>query len=181
MPALEAACFPLVPLGNRVAGNRFVRPDGVAHLLRPHAGEAHHLHGDGWLGVWELRRQTGRAVTLSLTHSAGGSGHAYRATQTFELRRGARHLGLQTADAGPGALPFGLGRHPQFALAADTTLLAPAASMDEKVQEHLPGAPVKVLPDLDFSRPQPLPPRLCVVESPAPTLSILFQTDHARP
>src|SRR3954465_15394640 len=61
---LQSACFPLLPFGNRLRGNRF-RFDGNTHHLQPNVGfDPLYLHGDGWLGDWSVVEQADDRVVL---------------------------------------------------------------------------------------------------------------------
>ena len=45
--------FPMLPLANRVAGNRFIFQGREIVLPRHHADAHFFLHGDGWLQRWD--------------------------------------------------------------------------------------------------------------------------------
>lgn len=81
-PAAESACFPLLPFGNRLKGNAFDF-EGRHYTLPPNTGDAHYLHGDGWLGNWQCVFQSEVALTLAFTHRSDS--YCYRAEQHFSL------------------------------------------------------------------------------------------------
>src|SRR5690349_7372373 len=81
-PPNEAGSFPMVPFGNRVAGNSFI-VDGRSYYLQPNvAWDPHYLHGDGWLAGWSVEASSTRSATLLYDHVAGSaSPYCYRAYQ----------------------------------------------------------------------------------------------------
>jgi len=50
---LRSACFPLVPIGNRVEGNGF-ELGGKSYRFKPNTTEPNYIHGDGWLAEWKV-------------------------------------------------------------------------------------------------------------------------------
>ncbi|MDR3497298.1 MAG: aldose 1-epimerase [Ancalomicrobiaceae bacterium] len=154
--ATAAGCFPLVPFGNRLAGNQFSF-EGRSYRVEPNAGDPCRLHGDGWLAEWQMAEATPRRVNFRLDVAASdASPYAYEAHQIVAVEAGSLEVALTVTNRGE-RLPFGLGLHPYFALTPQTTLLAPAADYWLEGAGYLPtqrsGLPV----DLDFSRPRALP------------------------
>jgi aldose 1-epimerase len=157
--ATAAACFPLVPCGNRISGNRFIA-GGVEHRLNPNtAGDRHYLHGDGWLADWSIRQRAPGRATLQFSFDGQGSPYVYEATQSFALSERRLILTLSVTNRGAFALPFGLGWHPYFPLTPETTVLAPARSYWLEGQEWLPTVEAPLTPDLDFAEPKRVPRR----------------------
>lgn len=81
--AVESSCFPLVPFGNRVSGNRFRSPAGE-HQLQPNVEwDRHYLHGDGWLNRWRCVAHSPTQLRLEYIHRQGV--YLYTAQQVFTL------------------------------------------------------------------------------------------------
>ncbi len=154
-----SACFPLVPIGNRVEGNAFSF-DGRTFALVPNASDPLYIHGDGWLGTWQVETQRQDLVELVFDRPAGeGSPFAYSARQSFRLAGARLELAMSVINTGETALPFGLGFHPYFPHTPLTTLLAPASDWWSERGGHLPGERIALADDVDFSTPRRLPQR----------------------
>jgi aldose 1-epimerase len=157
-PPGQAGCFPLVPFGNRIAGNRFEHGGRAYHLEPNTPWDEHSLHGDGWLGEWTLNDRDDRSASLAFSHAAGrDSPYAYRATQDIGLDDNAVRLDLAVENRGDAPLPFGLGWHPFFPLTPLTTLQARAQGFWTERRGWLPDQRMAPPPDLDFATPCPLP------------------------
>jgi len=157
--APEASCFPLVPFGNRVRGNRFVF-DGVEYTLHPNTEwDAHYLHGDGWLADWHLGSQTDTSLEMSCEHRGGGTPYDYLASQSFTIDDDSLTIAMTVENRGSQTLPFGLGWHPYFPLTPQTTLEARAEAFWTEVEGWLPGERTIIPVDLDFSQAKGLPHR----------------------
>lgn len=157
--ASEAACFPMVPFGNRVRGNAFTF-QGRDITLTPNTGDPHYLHGDGWLADWTIEQRTVDAATLVFSkESKQATPYRYTARQDISLRDGALHLSLSVTNDGDLPLPFGLGWHPYFPLTPETTLKAPARHLRSEGEQWLPGEIVDCPDDLDFREARRLPRR----------------------
>lgn len=156
--AVESSCFPLVPFGNRVSGNRFAW-NGKEHALNPNVEwDAHYLHGDGWLNDWRGAASGDDALTLSYQHRAGL--YHYSAQQTFTLTATALTVTLTVTNDGDETLPFGLGWHPYFPLSEATRVQASAAGYWLEREQWLAGEfQTQLAADLDFNAPAPLPRR----------------------
>jgi aldose 1-epimerase len=154
----DAACFPLVPLGNRVEGNAF-SVAGRRYLLTPNTAEPFYIHGDGWLALWRVEQSSAQAVRLSFERRAdAASPYAYRAEQSIRLDGPGLGLKLSVTNIGD-TLPFGLGFHPFFPRTPGTTLLGSAKSWRTERDGHLPGEVEPIPIDVDFSTERPLPKR----------------------
>ena len=155
--AAQSACFPLVPFGNRVSGNRFAY-DGVIYALTPNMDwDEHYLHGDGWTSEWRVAERTRSRARVVMRHAAAGTPYSYEAAQTFALDASTLELRLEVVNRGAAALPFGLGWHPYFPLTAGTTLRAPASAVWLEGADWLPTERVAVPADLDFAAARKLP------------------------
>lgn len=132
---LEASCFPLVPIGNRVSDNAFVF-DGRQYQLSKNSSESpFYLHGDGWLASWALESVADESIAMSLRHrSSKKSPYDYLAKQRIRLDGRSLILELVITNCGE-TLPFGLGLHPYFPGTSDMQLCAKAGifwTLDER-------------------------------------------------
>lgn len=156
---LQAGCFPLVPFGNRIAGNAFAF-EGRSYALTPNMPwDPHVLHGDGWTSEWTIEAAAADRAELAMSHRADGSPFAYDARQSFALDGDTLSVRLAVTNRGAAALPFGLGWHPYFPLTPDTRLEAPAGDHWEEGPGWLPTVRGRPPADLDFRAPAPLPRR----------------------
>lgn len=149
----DHACFPMVPLCNRLGGNRFAFA-GRDHTLDPNTDDPLYLHGDGWLTEWQVRDTGIDHATLTMAHDKGP--FCYGAQQSVGLDGTTVHLRLTVQNRGSDPMPFGIGFHPYFP--RDKALLnftASARWMEDA--EHLPTSRHAVPADADFSTPRPLP------------------------
>lgn len=150
-----SACYPLVPIGNRVGGNRF-RHDGVDYVMRPNTDEPLYLHGDGWLADWEAERSSETRLRLALDHLEPAHGpHRYRAEQEIELDGPSLHMRISVENRGSVALPFGIGLHPFFPN-DDAQISFSAGAFWTEAPDRLPRDRQDITPDLDFTRPRGL-------------------------
>lgn len=157
--ALKSGCFPLVPFGNRVRDNRFSF-EGGEHSLEPNMDwDRHYLHGDGWIGEWQIVGQTSTEIALTFSHRGTGTPYAYDAEQRFSIDGPTLTTTLSVSNRGETALPFGLGWHPYFPLTKGTTLKAAARSYWAEDSSWLPTVEHPVAGDIDFSQPRGLPRR----------------------
>lgn len=156
----QSACFPLVPIGNRVAGNAFTF-GGLRHAFQPNTDEALYIHGDGWLDEWQSAAGALDTGEVSLTFeqpAVPGSPYIYRAAQLIALDGRTLHLRLSVENTGNVAMPFGLGFHPFFPRTPRTTLQAPAGDWWTEATDHLPSVRRPAPADVDFGIPKKLPP-----------------------
>ncbi|TCW18159.1 galactose mutarotase-like enzyme [Raoultella sp. BIGb0138] len=156
--AVESSCFPLVPFGNRVSGNRFSSAAGEYQLHPNVAWDDHYLHGDGWLNVWHGLAQSPTQLTLEYVHRQGV--YHYTAQQHFTLTGNALMVELVVTNESEATLPFGLGWHPYFPLTPQTKLQADANGYWLEREQWLAGEfQSQIPPELDFNHPSPLPQR----------------------
>jgi aldose 1-epimerase len=157
--ASGASCFPLVPFGNRVRGNRFIF-EGVEYRLPQNTKwDDHYLHGDGWLADWHLGKQSERSVEMSFEHRGGDTPYEYLAIQSFAVDDNSLTVAMAVENRGRETLPFGLGWHPYFPLTPQTRLEARAEAFWTEVEGWLPGERTTIPADMDFSRAAGLPHR----------------------
>lgn len=155
--AIDSACYPLVPFGNRIRGNSFRFEDESYRLAPNTEWDRHYLHGEGWLDDWTVESRS--ADSLSLTHSHDGSRipYAYDARQDFALAADGMTLHLSVTNRGARAMPFGLGWHPYLPMTPQTTLETVAGRMWTEEEGWLPGEPIALPDELDFRAPRGLP------------------------
>lgn len=152
------ACFPLVPYGNRIGGNGFAF-SGRRYELKPNtAADPLCLHGDGWLGAWELLSRSDAHLTLGYFHPESlGSPFVYDAEQQFRLTENAVSISLVVTNRGKQPMPFGLGFHPFFPRTPKTRLRASAKRIWSERVGHLPDTPGPIPIALGFTDGNTLP------------------------
>lgn len=133
---LDMASFPLVPYVNRIRGGRFTFR-GREVMLEPNmAGDISPLHGQGWLGAWEVESKGDDRAELRFEHEAGEWPWAYEARQEFALDADGLTLSLECRNTSDSAMPCGLGQHPYFPCGSATridTEVRTAFEIDEHV------------------------------------------------
>lgn len=156
--AVDSSCFPLVPFGNRVSGNRFSFA-GKAYTLQPNVEwDQHYLHGDGWLNRWRCVAFERQRLTMEYSHREGV--YVYTAEQTFRLEEDRLEITLSVTNDAKDTLPFGLGWHPYFPLTPETRVQANADGYWLEREHWLAGEYQRALPrEYDFNHPSPLPRR----------------------
>lgn len=119
---LDAASFPLVPYVNRIRGGRFTFRGREVRLAPNMARDPSPLHGQGWLGAWDVEATNEAGATLSFRHPPAEWPWAYEARQEFELDPSGLSLGLTCTNTGAEPMPCGLGQHPYFPCGPDTRI-----------------------------------------------------------
>lgn len=126
--AVDTGCFPLVPYVNRIRGGAF-DCDGRTITLAPNMPpDASPLHGQGWLGEWEVVDANDRRAVFTFRHSASEWPWDYEAVQTFRLDADGLSLELTCRNLSPERMPCGLGFHPYYPCDAATILDTQVAS-----------------------------------------------------
>ncbi|WP_394155853.1 aldose 1-epimerase [Loktanella salsilacus] len=149
----EVACFPMVPLCNRLANNRFTFA-GRDYRFTPNTNDPLYLHGDGWQGEWKVSNYSKSQATLNFTHARGP--FSYKAQQTIRLVGTTLHLGLSVRNTGTEAMPFGIGFHPYFPRKGAKLQFAATSYWSER-QDHLPNTASPIPADVNFAMSRPLP------------------------
>jgi len=158
-PPIDSACYPLVPFGNRIRGNRFTF-GGREHVLAPNTDwDPHYLHGEGWRSDWSVDDHTPDCLVMTHEHDGSAVPYAYSAVQRFRLRDGCAEFSISVTNRGEAAMPFGLGWHPYFPMTPQTTLETDTGRMWSEEEGWLPGAPIARPADVDFTMPRQLPHR----------------------
>ncbi len=107
------ASYPLVPVSNRVAGNRFSFA-GLTHHLPPLLG-GQSIHGAGWQLPWQVQDSGPAHATLALRYPGGLLWpFAFAAEQRFRLAPDALRLEIIVRNEAEHAAPFAIGMHPFF-------------------------------------------------------------------
>jgi aldose 1-epimerase len=151
------ACFPMLPLGNRVQGNGF-ELNGSSHSFQPNTAEPLYLHGDGWLAEWQVARASASSVRLTLEQTQpAASPQIYHAEIGVALAGAAMTVTLSVTNRGAAVMPFGLGLHPFFPRNAATQVTAPAQGFWSEGAGYLPQTRGPVPASTDFTTPAPLP------------------------
>lgn len=115
----DMACVPLLPFANRIANGRFVLA-GRQNMLPRLPGEAHALHGEGWLSAWGVADAGPTHATLDFDHPAHHWPWHYRAVQHLRLTDDGYHHTLHLTNLDNTPMPAGLGLHPWLPSAATT-------------------------------------------------------------
>jgi aldose 1-epimerase len=148
----ECALFPMLPLANRVAGNRFTFAGRDVALPQPRSEEPFFLHGDGWLKRWEVAQATSDACTLRL-RSQMPCGFDYQAELCYRLTDRGLEASLTLTHLGDTPMLYGCGFHPWFHFDEHCRVQFHASGCWPEGEQHLPLAWQPRLPDAaDFSR-----------------------------
>ena len=119
---LDACSFPLVPYVNRIRGGQFTFRGREVRLAPNMAGDPSPLHGQGWLGAWEVERQDAASAALAFSHPAGEWPWSYEARQDFLLDERGLAVSLTCRNTSSEPMPCGLGQHPYFPCGAQTRI-----------------------------------------------------------
>ena len=133
---LDCGCFPLVPYCNRIRGGRFLFRGRTVEIAANMAGDPSPLHGDGWLGPWQVESQGEAETALSFAHAPGEWPWAYEARQTFRLTEAGLAAEIACTNLSDEPMPCGLGFHPYFPCDAGTRIdtgVSQVWEVDDKV------------------------------------------------
>lgn len=125
--ALESACFPLVPFSNRIRNSAFTHLGQRYQLGKNWEGDAHAIHGEGWLRRWEIVEASGVRTLLRL-HGTDWWPWAYECLQEVTLGESGITLSLTLLNKDTRPMPAGLGFHPYFPRTGQTSLRFDAKS-----------------------------------------------------
>lgn len=112
----DPASFVLVPYCNRIAQGRAEFGGEIVQLTSAIAGEAHALHGEGWVSAWTVKDHGATSAELSFSHEPerGKWPWAFEATQHYELSGQNLIHRLKVQNRSERPMPAGLGSHPYF-------------------------------------------------------------------
>jgi aldose 1-epimerase len=140
---LGHASFPMVPYCNRIRDGRFTFRGHEVRIARNMPSDPSPLHGQGWLGAWQVVCLEEAEAELLFVHPVGEWPWAYEARQLFTLDEAGLTVVLTCTNTGDTPMPCGLGQHPYFHCTPKTVLDTEVESVwtiDEKV------LPVEKLP-----------------------------------
>jgi aldose 1-epimerase len=114
--------WPLAPFCNRAFGA--VMRDGARSITLPVNDPATNscIHGFGWQAEWRIERKGEASVLLIHERAGAGDPYVYRAAMELGLGENGLHVALSVENRADQALPFGIGLHPWFPAATDTSL-----------------------------------------------------------
>lgn len=154
----DLACVALLPFANRIADGRFALDGRVVQLPRL-AGEAHALHGQGWLAPWRREAVAADHATLVFDHAAGAWPWTYRALQTFVLGADGYRHGLALTNMSDTPMPAGLGLHPWLPRNAQTRYLGLHGGEWQAGADNLPGRSIEAAAPIDWWHGEPVAAR----------------------
>ena len=109
----DCGLFPMLPVANRVAGNRFMLRGEEVVLPQHDADDTFFLHGDGWLQRWQIITATQSGCLLQL-RSWHPCGYDYTARLCYQLETSSLHASLTLTHCGEQPMIYGCGFHPFF-------------------------------------------------------------------
>lgn len=133
----EKALFPMLPLANRVAGNRFQLHGETTELPKSPVDAQFFLHGDGWLKTWQVEMHDTQMIVMTL-NSQHDCGFDYHARLTYRLEGPRFIAGLELTHQGSKPMVYGLGFHPFFHLTPSTRVHFGATGFWPEGANHLP-------------------------------------------
>lgn len=149
----DSALFPMLPLANRVAENRFPLRHTQVDLPGQAGDPEGFLHGNGWLREWEVCDAGEHAMTLQL-RATEACGFDYHAQITYALEENRFKAKLVITHYGATPMLYGAGFHPYFAKTPQTRVQFSAGGYWPEGPQHLPLEWSSVIPAaLDFMVP----------------------------
>jgi aldose 1-epimerase len=161
---LDAACFPMVPWCNRIAGARFGWGGAGVALTPNFPPEPHAIHGHGWQSAWAVEsREVARCVMVHRheAQASGGWPWAYEARQDVVLDDGGCTITLNLTNRSPAPMPAGLGLHPYLRRRPESRVCFGASSLVAVGPDLIPtGERLPPQHFADFGAGAALPPAL---------------------
>jgi aldose 1-epimerase len=148
---LAMGSFPLVPYVNRIRGGEFRFRDRRVTIAPNMRGDPSPLHGQGWLGTWDVVEASNTRAVLRLEHEAGEWPWAYSAEQRFVLRDDTLDLALDCTNISSQPMPCGLGQHPYFHCGAATRIATQVGDVWLIDEDVLPTEKVRAEGRFDIS------------------------------
>lgn len=153
-PDNQPSLFPMLPLANRVAGNRFFLQGREVALPQSPRDATFYLHGDGWFKQWQVTSRSPTRCVLQL-RSVDPCGFDYVAQLHYQLFDNALHASLTLTHCGPEPMLYGLGFHPWFFFERESSVQFSASGYWPEGENHLPLAWEGELPfHINFHAPQ---------------------------
>lgn len=151
------ASYPLVPLSNRVAGNRFSFA-GLTHGL-PAMLNGQYIHGAGWQLPWTVAEAGASQAVLRLDFPGGALWpFAFAAEQRFVLAENGLRHDLSVRNTAEHPAPLGLGTHPFFPRTPGATLRFAASHVWQQDAQRIPTTRIPVPADWDHAAGRPVGP-----------------------
>jgi aldose 1-epimerase len=114
--------WPLVPFCNRAFG-AVMRDGEVRHALPVNDPATNScIHGFGWQAQWRVERQGDDSALLAHERAGADDPYAYCAQMALALDEEGLLVSLAVENRADQALPYGVGLHPWFPAATDTSL-----------------------------------------------------------
>ncbi len=137
-----AACYPLVPYSNRIAGGHLAFEGGAWPIPRTVDYAALPMHGLAWQRPWTVTRHDATRAVLEQRYAMPDADapwpFPFHATQTFELAEDTLRLTLTLRNTGATAQPAGLGWHPYFPRTPQARVRAKVSHMWVNDDQNLP-------------------------------------------
>lgn len=135
---LTAGCFVMAPFANRIADGRFSFMGRAYHIPVNRPAEGMAIHGRARERAWQVVAAGEDHALLSLHLDEPDFPWCFDLTQHTTLTPAGVRVALTITNRGPKPMPFGLGLHPWFPKAADTTLHFTAATLHRRDARGLP-------------------------------------------
>lgn len=137
-----AACYPLLPFSNRIAGGRLAFGGQVYPIARTVDYAPLPMHGLAWQRPWQVAEHSATHAVLTQDYAPAAENapwpFPFHARQILTLRDNGLHLDLSLRNTGRHAQPAGLGWHPYFPRTPETRVWADVEEMWENDAECLP-------------------------------------------
>lgn len=122
----QSAAYPLVPYSNRIGRGQMDWRGERYSLRNGFNGEAHALHGVGFMRPWTVVEQQVATLVLRLVHAPDEFWpFAFEAEQRFELGPDGLRLTMSARNSDARVQPMGLGWHPYFVRRSGSALDLP--------------------------------------------------------
>jgi aldose 1-epimerase len=112
----------MVPFANRAFGAVIRHGDELFELPVNDPDTGSTIHGFGWQSVWEPSHIGNERIILRHQRVEGDDPYRYMAQLSISLVPGAVAIALSVVNQAAQPLPYGIGLHPWFNCATDTTL-----------------------------------------------------------
>lgn len=113
----------MVPFANRAFGAVIRHGDELIELPVNDPETSSAIHGFGWQAAWEPAHIGNERIILRHHRGEGDDPYRYMAQLSISLVPGTVAIALSVVNQAAQALPYGIGLHPWFNCATDTTLM----------------------------------------------------------
>ncbi len=135
----NSALFPMLPVVNRVAGNRYPQSGETIVLPKSELDRDYFLHGDGWSRLWAVSGRGQDWLELTL-ESQLECGFHYLARLGYRLVERQLKVDLAVQHLGDKPMLYGTGFHPFFTVTPGSRVQFNASGHWVEGPGHLPGA-----------------------------------------